>query len=293
MGAVDAVDKNVDKDDRTTGGAAHVERPPTRYVHQQQQRRSVASHVRVRVRVLGAHNTGTNLMARLLRTRSCVVGRKFWKHMPCPQMLDAEVAQACSNGTHLFLMVRHPASWLVSMRKAPYEWRVATTANEALGRPPIDHTTSLDTTPIVLDDAASTSEVPPGARHYPSLVALYNHYTAMFVELATKYPHQCTVVAYDVLIDPVRGCPYFAARVARAVGHDADADVDDDPRTRAFHDVLARPAKTHGKSVKNAREAFAKTHARYSTLTSREKDIVVKTCEPWWEKALCAAGGVA
>ena len=170
------------------------------------------------VYVYGPQNTGTNLTHKIIKGYTTGI----WKHMLNFDRLKKEVED--KNGDIFLFMFRPLSSWINSMKKCPYE----TNWNGDIDK-----------------------EVRGGERgedgHYENIIELYIHYYENYIELCNTFAN-CFIIGYYELIE--NGYGYYCS-VAKLCGREQLTESD-------YAEILSRPSKEHGTSVKNSDEAIAK-----------------------------------
>ena len=169
--------------------------------------------------VYGPQNTGTNLTQEIIKGYTTCI----WKHIGDFDRLK-KVVEA-KNGDIFLFMFRPLSSWINSMKKCPYE----TNWNGDI------------------DKEVRWETVLWGEYHYENIIELYIHYYENYIELCNTFPN-CFIISYYELID--NGYGYYCS-VAKLCGKEQLTESD-------YAEILSRPAKEHGTSVKNSDEAIAK-----------------------------------
>lgn len=210
--------------------------------------------------VFGPHNTGTNLVQKLLERVGTHHHHQPWKHTLCERSIANLIRR--NPDVHLFLMIRHPANWFSGMQKCAYEWNWDKN---------IEHGCAIHNQEANME--------------FPSIMDVYKYYCDMYIRFRAEYPGNVRLVSYEMVIHPTNGPAYFSSCIK-------DIDGARELPLATFKDVLSKPAKRHGSSVQTAAAAYRKTLRPYLHLTPRERAVVEVHQEAWGliltSCALCA-----
>lgn len=180
-----------------------------------------------KLQVLGQFNTGTNLLMEMI-LNNCVNARDKSTMEVCDNMLCWKhtyhrlwrVRELLQSGDHVFIiMYKNVFAWLYGISKESYDIQIKT----------------LDG-PVTLQGFS-----------YPNLLEIYNTYYTAYRDLVQKHPHRVVFLDYHRLIEQPDCVEYLRSRL-KTIGLEV-------PDAQQVRDVLDRPAKIHGSSVRDWKEA--------------------------------------
>jgi hypothetical protein len=192
--------------------------------------------------MLGLHNTGTNLLARLMEMNGIGsppfhAGLKIWKHVR-PDLLEARFRKEGrlddlkKGGLVTVVVIRDPMSWIQSMRKAPYDLKGCLLRKNWATSPcyfPAPHKpgTSIPKFKGIVAHEETF--------HLDNIESVWNEWTRQYGELASYgwAPGKSLMVSYEELVLDTEAT---LGRIAAAAGR---------PRPTDFKQ-LRTPAKSHG-----------------------------------------------
>ncbi len=182
------------------------------------------------LQVLGPHNTGTNFVIRILRDSGFRLEvhkqghTRLWKHTLPDLIPEGLIADP---SVRFLVLVKHPAFWFASMRKASYAAHLDDDGSVVMS----------SWGDIVFDD-----------HRFPSLAEMWNWHYRTYLD---RLPEDRTIVVRyeDALFDPERVVRGFGEWIGQHARHQAD-----------YAAILAEPAKPHG-SPRHGEDALAH-HAR-------------------------------
>ena len=184
--------------------------------------------------VLGLQNSGTTLCQRLL-DRVGLLCTPVGKHAPDERALCQFIE--ANQGMTVVIMVRHPASWVASMKRQPYEWELGERIHDSCAH-----------------------KFNGKLYRFENMMTAYETYMKMYEELARVYKN-VRFLEYEKVIDPENGYNYFNATIPIS-RHD-------------FRDVLGAPSK-RGLCVNNSQEAYKKAKNPFTGLDEDESEFIKK-----------------
>lgn len=193
-----------------------------------------------KITVIGAWNTGTNLIQNILVNNECTnleTGNKIdiykphqpiWKHNPKMALVNDVVN---NKNNIVVIMYRNIYSWVFSMLKHSYEVKM-TTPNNVVQIVTPRHGINIC---------------------FKNIIHLYNHYYTNYRQIAQNNKN-VVLLDYNKIIDKNMAFDYinykFAPLDMKLISYDK------------LLEQLDKPAKDHGKSVKNASEAIKQLDIR-------------------------------
>jgi hypothetical protein len=197
-----------------------------------------------KITVIGAWNSGTNLIQNILANNECInthTGNKIdiypihtpiWKHNP-KMMLVNDIIQDKNN--IVVIMYRNVYSWIHSMLKTSYEVKIR----------------SLDGM-VQIENAKHGSNM-----YFKNIIHLYNHY---YINYKNFLENNNNVIFFDYnkIIDKDKAFDYINYKLSFL-----------DIQLNSYEKMveqLNKPAKDHGCCVKNCLEANAKLQIRKQSI---------------------------
>jgi hypothetical protein len=184
--------------------------------------------------VLGAWNTGTNLMSKILSNSNCVIlsndnenenvefENDVWKHHPKYSAIETI---AKDPNRIVVIVYRNVYSWLNSMQKAPYE---------------------LNFKDLISIAQIKTKDIDMTFRH---ILHVYNHYYRNYINLLNHYPN-VIFFDYQKIANQEIAFDYINFKLSKV-----------NLTIKAKYKViqqLSQPSKSHGIPVSNSFEALKK-----------------------------------
>jgi len=182
------------------------------------------------LQVLGPFNTGTNLMYSLLSKNTQSYKIDFmYKHEINFSTLNNQVQD---ENKKYIIMYKPIYNWIYSLQKASYDLKFL--ENNIYG------------------------QVSYKGKIYKNAIEVYNLYYEMYLKLA-NLPNVVIINYYKLISDD--GLNYLNDKLNK-IGF-TQVNLDD------FNQALNKPAKNHGKSVKNANEALERYHRVYDEYKNK------------------------
>jgi len=190
--------------------------------------------------VIGPWNTGTNLIHNIL-SKSCCINTKtktntpigvlptnypIWKHQPKKNIIENMIQN--ESDRIIVIMYRNIYNWINSMLKASYE----VTINK-----------------IHLPVSITINKKNNEKIYFNNLVNLYNHYYQFYRNMLKKYKN-VIFFNYDKIINKYIAFDYINSKLSKFNISLTSSE--------NLINQLNKPAKNHGKCVKNADEALNK-----------------------------------
>uniref|UniRef100_A0A6C0K0M1 Uncharacterized protein n=1 Tax=viral metagenome TaxID=1070528 RepID=A0A6C0K0M1_9ZZZZ len=178
-----------------------------------------------RIYILGPFNSGTNLLASLLRNNvinaQLVEGDSPWKHT----LNKRDLLFLQKNRRNILCIMHRPLlSWIAGVQKMPYDL-------------------------VFLPDG----KVRFLNKVYPNIIKVYHAYDSMYQDILRKADnkHPTVIIDYFKLLHPENGFDYLNSQLKKAgVGCLRSKD--------QFCKALLRPSKNHGSPVQNYQQALEK-----------------------------------
>lgn len=204
--------------------------------------------------VAGLQNTGTNLLAKVLRKGGCAIPDKMWKHRLLDEsLLNSKKGIVDKTKTiNISILTRHPFCWAAGMQKAPYEFAPLASSFDK---------------PVVVKNKDLTWKA-------DSVGGAWNKYMQQALDVQTaseKHPNvNVAFVPYESLLHPTTG----VRTLKEAFPNLSIVDVDE------YKSMLTKPAKTHGnpRSLKESKRA-AETRCK-NILTDAQIKTLRETVDP-------------
>jgi hypothetical protein len=191
-----------------------------------------------KIAVIGAWNTGTNLIHNILSNSNCIntitnskieileIHKPIWKHHPNKNVIEKIIKDDPER--IIIIMYRNIYNWINGMLKQPYE--------------------------VKFKDIGSHTIIKTGNHdkydfHFSNIVNLYNHYYEIYKNMAEKYKN-VILIDYNKIINKNISYDYINFKLSRL-----------NLTITSFEKMmneLNTPAKKHGNSVKNSDDAMLK-----------------------------------
>ena len=179
------------------------------------------------VHIIGPYNTGTNLLFNIINNSECIdvienksitiehQHKPFGKHT-----LNIKIIENYLDNPDnlLIIMYKNVYNWLYSIQKSPYD---------------IKYTKLY--LPVILKKNI-----------FPNMIELYNFYFINYMSILQRYPN-AIFLDYNKVIDKSNSYNYIQSNLNK-IGLSMNS-------ITKFNETLMKPAKDHGKSVKNVIEA--------------------------------------
>ena len=187
-----------------------------------------------KITIIGPFNTGTNLMQKVITSSfvdkdsnikiSLIPNDKIiWKHS-----IDLEKLKILCETPNLYIIVmyRNLYSWINSMFKAKYDLKFSR-----------------------IDDPVVFRGADKSVRQYKNIIDVFNTWYTNYKKLLEKYEN-IVFLDYIKVVDKVNGFKYINQKIDRFNMRLYNEEL--------YFNCLEKPAKFHGKPVKNSQEASEK-----------------------------------
>jgi hypothetical protein len=199
------------------------------------------------IMILGAWNTGTNLISKILSNSYCVFlnnetefldisNNNVWKHEPIFSVVENMIMDP---NKIVVIMYRNVYSWLKSMQKSSYELEFKN----------IQSIAKINKRDINIS--------------FRNILFTYNHYYTNYIRIINTYPN---VVFFDYkkIVDENIAFDYINFKLSKL-------NLKIKEKYKVIQQLI-QPSKNHGKPVKNSAEALQK----YNTTISLMKEELNK-----------------
>lgn len=198
-------------------------------------------------RVFGPWNTGTNLMEKLLKT---MYSGKQKVGSSEKHTLNSEIPENYlkkSKNNKIIFMYRPILSWLKSMGKESYTMDYKNIYSKQLKY------------------MHCGKKYPMRKQYYDDIFEIYQKFYNMYSMLKDKYNEQVIIINYEKLISPEinRNNDYLKHKFPDAIFDD-----------NKIKSVYNKPAKSHGKPVKNVAESHKKFEKDINSWSDKDKTYI-------------------
>lgn len=193
------------------------------------------------VYVFGPFNSGTNLMYNAINHCQCIntltstpvtnSNSSIWKHTI--KMSDFKNLIKNKNNIIIF-MYKNVYNWIASIQKAPYDIKFKN----------IDKKEKLNNN-IILNNTEHNYN-----HTFGNIIHLYNFYYFTYMSLLNKHHDNVIFIDYHKVINKNTSYKYINHKLNKI-----NLALFDE---QAYNNLLDKPCKKHGSSVKNSEEAYAK-----------------------------------
>jgi len=209
----------------------------------------------VNVQILSPLNAGSNLMIQVLR-RCFKVGELeraghtyIWKHCS-----EASYFSQIHEDALVIVMVRHPLSWFLSIKKAPYRWRFVGRDKSFVKRQIVQNGFGKPGNPYNIPLSAKIMG------DFPNLVMAWNHYYQTYLALKQQRPEKTIFVRYeDLIFHPEETVTRLSSYLA------LKPNIAETGVKPALDDIMSVPAKKHGKArtLSQALQVNSNVHLKF------------------------------
>lgn len=213
-----------------------------------------------KIQLLGPFNTGTNLLAKILKQnikqniKLYMDGETlFWKHTINKSLIEKYIIL---NTDTLFICLYKPIhNWICSMQKSSYNIKWDKTL-----------TGKCNFTPQLQNGILYKGRILYKGQKYNNIIEIYNEYYNMYIELINAHKRVIFVNYYDI-IDKENVVKYISNKLSvYNLSIKSDHNI---------FSILDKPSKYHGKSVKSADEAINKRNKCYSNINNCEQNKLI------------------
>ena len=204
--------------------------------------------------MLGPFNTGTNLLAKILKKnieQNIQIHPEghtlLWKHVINKSLIEKDIQL---NTDTLFICIYKPIhNWICSMQKASYniQWNKTLTGK-------CDFKSERHNGILYRE------------QNYNNIIEIYNEYYNMYIELINAHKRVIFMNYYDI-IDKENVVKYITNKLSVYNLFIRN--------NNNIISILHKPSKGHGKSVKSSNEAINKKTVGYNNINNCEKNKLI------------------